>query len=602
MTDEHWGMGVPPPSEVPARRTPFDFTTRPEIVGTHGIVAAGHYLAALAGYRMLERGGNAVDAGVAAGLALEVLMPGRTGIGGEAPILIGPAGGWSGQPVVAVNGQGWAPRAATVDWFRGEGIDLIPGDGLLAATVPGAFGSFAAALRFGRLRLADVLEPAIELAEEGYPVYPEAARTIEASAARFLAEWPTSAEVYLPNGRPPAVDELLRMPAWARTFKALVDASLAAKAGGREAEIQAGLDFFYRGPVAEALVEFARGKEFRDATGKRHRGLFDLDDFAAYETRLEAPTRLDYRGVTVCKCGPWSQGPVFLQQLALLEGYDLGRLGHNSAEYIHTLVEAAKLAFADRERYYGDPTLAAVPLDALLSKEYAAKRRQLIDPAHASLEDRPGDLSPFAAPDPSGRPHTYRNDTTHLDAVDREGNVFACTPSGGWIPASPVVPSVGFPLGSRMQMFWLDPRHPNGLAPRKRPRTTLTPSLALRNGRPWLAFGTPGGDQQDQWTLQFFLNVVDFGMNLQEAIDAPAFDTSHFRSSFYPREAHTGRVTVEGRIAPDVRAALEARGHDIMVAGDWSSGRVTAVSIDYKRGILKGAASPRGMAAYAIGR
>jgi gamma-glutamyltranspeptidase/glutathione hydrolase len=233
-------------------------------------------------------------------------MPGRTGIGGEAPILIGPAGGWNGRPVVAVNGQGWAPRAATVDWFRGEGIDLIPGDGLLAGTVPGAFGAFATALlHFGRLRLADVLEPAIELAEEGWPVYPEAARTIEGAAPRFLEEWPTSAEVYLPNGRPPAVDELLRMPAWARTFKRVVDASLALT-GGREAGIQAGIDYFYRGPVAEALVDFARSNEFRDATGKRHRGLFDLDDFAAYETRLEAPVSLDYRGVTVCKCGPWS--------------------------------------------------------------------------------------------------------------------------------------------------------------------------------------------------------------------------------------------------------------------------------------------------------
>jgi gamma-glutamyltranspeptidase/glutathione hydrolase len=573
------------------------------IVGTHGIVAAGHYLAATAGFRILERGGNAIDAGVAAGLALEVLKPQSTGIGGEVPILIAPAGGWNGHPVVAVKGQGCAPRAATIDWFRREGIDLIPGDGFLPATVPGAFGAWATALlHFGRLTLADVLEPAIELAEEGFPVYGGLRDSLIANAEKFATQWPTTAAIYLPTGQSPALDDLIYQADWARTFKGVVTAEQQERAHGREAGIQAGIDHFYKGPIARTLVEFATSTEVLDASGRKHRALLSYEDFAAYQTTLEPAIGLEYRGYRVYKCGPWCQGPVFLQQLALLEGFDLAKLGHNSANYLHVLTEAAKLAFADREQYYGDPDFVAVPLDRLLSKDYAAERRRLIDWEKASAELRPGDAPVLVAADAGVRPSTYRGDTTHLDAVDDEGNFFAATPSGGWIPTSPVVAGLGFPLGTRGQMFSLDPSHPNALQPGKRPRTTLTPSLALRDGQTWLAFGTPGGDQQDQWTLQFFLNVVEFGMDLQAAIDAPTVHSLHFPSSFYPRDAHPNRLVVEARIGPDVRAALAARGHEVVERDDWTNGQVTAVELDRRQGVLRGAASPRGISAYAVGR
>ncbi|MGH2459026.1 MAG: gamma-glutamyltransferase family protein, partial [Chloroflexota bacterium] len=489
------------------------------------------------------------------------------------------------------------------DWFRQEKIDLIPGDGFLPATVPGAFGSWATALlHFGRLSLADVLEPAIELAEEGFPVYGGLRDSIVHNAEKFASQWPSSAAIYLPSGKPPALDDLIYQADWARTFKGVVEAERQARATGREAGIQAGLDHFYQGPIARALVDFAASTEVLDASGRAHRGLFSDDDFARYQTKVEPAIGLDYRGYRVFKCGPWCQGPVFLQQLALLEGFDLAKLGHNSAEYLHVLIEAAKLAFADREQYYGDPDFTTVPLDRLLSKEYAAARRRLIDRERASTELRPGDAPVLATADRGARPATYRGDTTHIDAVDAEGNLFAATPSGGWIPTSPVVPGLGFPLGTRGQMFSLNPSHPNALVPGKRPRTTLTPSLALRDGQPWLAFGTPGGDQQDQWTLQFFLNVVDFGFDLQAAIDLPTVHSQHFPSSFYPREAHPNRMVVEGRIAPGVRAGLVERGHEVVEGNPWAHGQVTAVELDRRQGVLRGAASPRGMSAYAVGR
>jgi len=578
------------------------FTTRPVVTGRHGVVAAGHYLAAVAGFTMYQKGGNAIDAGVAAGFALEVLKPQSTGIGGEVPILIAPSGGWNGKPVVSISGQGYSPRAMTIDWFRREGIDLIPGDGLLPAMVPGAFGAFATALmHFGRLTLADVLEPAIELARGGFAMYLNLQEAIAKGAERFQTDWTTTADVYMPDGRVPAIDEIIRQPKWAETFVGIVDAEIRHRELGREVAIQKAIDYFYKGPVAEQLVEFARNNEVTDVTGRRHRGFLTMDDFAGYKTLLEDPPCYTYRGITVYKCGPWTQGPVFLQQLALLEGFDLARMGHNSVDYIHTVVEASKLAFADREKYYGDPLFADVPLERLLSKEYNDERRKLIDRRWASRELRPGDAGPAALLSTADQPTTHRNDTTHLDTVDEEGNCMAATPSGGWIPSSPVVPSVGFPLGTRGQMFWLDERHPNGLQAHKRPRTTLTPSLAFRGGVPWMPFGTPGGDQQDQHTLQFFLNVVDFGMNLQAAIDAPSFHSVHFPSSCYPREAHPGRMIGEPRIDAEVRAHLTARGHEVQVAEDWTHGQVSAATRDPKTGLLSAAASPRTMVPYAIG-
>lgn len=580
---------------------PVPFATRPVLQGTLGMVAAGHYLAAAIGLNVLEKGGNAVDAGVAAGFAVALLKPQSVGIGGEVPILIHMAGQ---NRTVAINGQGWAPRAATIDWFRSRGISLIPSDGFLPATVPAQFASWCTALQhFGTASLADVLGPAVDLAEGGFPMYAALHNAILKVAGRYSAEWPTSAALYLQGGRPAAEGTLIRNPEWARTLKGAIDASLRASSNGREAAIQAAVDYFYTGPVAQSAVEFSSRNAFRDDSGEAHTGLLALEDFAEYGahgTRIEDPVRAAYRGIEVVKCGPWSQGPVFLQQLKLLEGFELKTLGHNTAEYLHIYLESAKLAFADREQYYGDPAFVQVPLDRLLSDDYAAERRALIDERHASLEQRPGTVGAASAGAAQRWP-VVTGDTTHVDAVDRHGNLFSATPSGGWIGSSPVVEGLGFPLGTRGQMFYLDERHANALVPGKRPRTTLTPSLALREGQPWLAFGTPGGDQQDQWSLQFFLNVVDFGMDLQEALDAPTVQSTHFPGSFYPHQSVPGGVRVEDRIPPEVRDELIARGHRVSVDGPWSHGQVTAVAYD-PSGVLSAAASPRGRVAYAMGR
>lgn len=574
------------------------FTTRPIITGRRGVVTAGHYLAAQAGMEVLRDGGNAIDAGVAMGFCLAVLEPQNNGIAGESPTLTYHAK--SGR-TVAISGQGTAPAAATIDWFRGQGISLIPGDGLLAATVPSQVSNWILALsEFGTLPLERVLAPALELAREGFPVYHGLRRCILANERRYREEWPGSAEVYLPEGRVPEWGDLLRVPKWAEAFELLVRAEREAS-GPRERRLEAARDVFYRGPIAEEIAAFCRDHAFVDATGSARRGLLAYDDLAAYRSRVEAPVSLEYEGLEVHKCGPWSQGPVFLQQLALLRGFDLRSLGHNTPDYIHTWIECAKLAFADREFYYGDPEFADVPLPRLLSEEYNRARRALIDPNRADLRLRPGAAGPRPLELILGDARSYDGDTTHLDAIDAEGNMIAATPSGGWIPSSPVIPALGFPLGTRAQMFSLDPRHPNALQPGKRPRTTLTPSLVTRQGRPWMVFGTPGGDQQDQWTLQFFLNVVQFGMSIQEALDAPTFHSQHFPSSFYPRAQYPGRVVVEERIPEAVRAELERRGHEVVVTGPWSNGRVLAIRTDPARGVIFGGASPRLETGYALG-
>ena len=576
------------------------FTTRPVLMGTHGMVTAGHYLAAAAGFRMLEKGGNAIDAGVAAGFAVNALEPQSNGIGGEAPILIYSA---RQQRVYAINGQGFAPKAATIDWFKSRGINLIPGDGFLSATVPGAFGAWLTALQhFGNLSLKEVLSPAIELTEEGFPMYAELHNAIGNLAGKFRDEWPSSARVYLPHNHPPTVGELFRNVDWANTFKGAINVEIKNRHRGREAAIESARDYFYRGEIAERIVKFAQRTKIRDVSGQENSGLLAADDFHVYHTKVETPVMLNYRGYDVYKCSTWCQGPVFLQQLAQLEGYDISSLDHNSADYIHTVVESAKLAFADREKYYGDPDFTAVPLNRLLSKAYAAERRQLISPKEASTHLRPDDSPAIQLESGESHPDVYTGDTTHLDAIDSEGNMMAATPSGGWIPSSPVIEGLGFPLGTRGQMFYLDVNHANALVPHKRPRTTLTPSLVMKDGNPFMVFGTPGGDCQDQWTLQFFLNFVDFGMDIQEAIDAPNFHTRHFPSSFYPHNAEPGSIVLEGRIPESVRSELADRGHQISVAGDWSHGRVLGITFDSKTGVISAGASPRAQIAYAMGR
>ena len=578
------------------------FTTRPVITGRQGVVAAGHYLAASAGMDILRRGGNAIDAAVAMGLCCDVLEPELVGIGGESPILIYHA---ATERVVAINGQGVAPRAATIEWFRDQAIDLIPGDGLLPATVPSQIDNWITALsRFGTLSLEAVLSPAIELAREGFALNHRLRLTLLDSAERFAAEWPASKEIYLPGERVPDWGDRQRNLPWADTFEKLIEAERAAAGRGRVAALEAARDVFYKGFVAERIADFCREGSCTDATGRAHHGLLTYEDLADYQARVEDPITINYNGLDVYKCGPWTQGPVFLQQLRLLEGFDLQGAGHNTADYIHTWIECAKLAFADREFFYGDPDFVDVPLEHLLSKAYAEERRRLIDPRRASMALRPG--GPGAVgPRPMklilGDERVYNGDTTHVCAIDSAGNMMAATPSGGWIQSSPVIPGLGFPLGTRGQMFSLDPHHPNALQPGKRPRSTLTPSLVMKGNRPWMVYGTPGGDQQDQWTLQFFLNLVHFGMGIQEAIDAPTFHSLHFPSSFYPRAQFPGRVVVEDRIPEKVRIELERRGHEVVVAEPWSNGRVLGIRIDPDRGLIFGGASPRGETAYAIG-
>src|SRR5262245_23711893 len=396
----------------PAMPRSGGFTTRPVYMGMHGVIASGHYLAARAGQRMFDKGGNAIDAAVASGFALNVLEPQSCGIGGEVPILVYSAKDGKAH---AISGQGFAPKAATVDWFRKAGITIIPGDGFLPATVPDAFGSWAfALLRFGNLTLKDVLEPAIDYTDPGFPVYPGLRDAIAGLEKKFREEWPTSAEVYLPDGRVPAVGEILRNKDWAATMKKVVEVETRERKRGREAAIQAAIDYWYKGEPAERIVAFMQETEVREASRNKHRGLFTKEDFAAWKPELHEPVTVRYRGLDVYKCGPWTQGPVFLQQLRLLEDYDLAKLGHNSANHIHTVIEAAKLAFADRERFYGDPKFVDVPLQWLLSKEYADARRKLIDPKKASLEMRPGH-GPKSKPEeqPPGLPETFRGDTTH---------------------------------------------------------------------------------------------------------------------------------------------------------------------------------------------
>ena len=561
---------------------------------------------------VLEKGGNAFDAAVAAGLVLGVVEPHMSGPGGEVPVIGFDA---SQAEVFVLNGQGPAPGSATIGAFGDLGLDLIPGAGLLPACVPAAFGTWMLLLASrGRLRLREVMEYAIGYAADGYPVVPGISAAIGSVAEVFRQHWPASAALYLADGVP-APGSRFANPGLAATYRQILHEAEAAGTG-REAQIEAARRAFYEGFVAEAAGEYLRRAQVADGTGEPHRAFLTAADLAAWRAGAEPPVTFDFAGVTVCKTQPWGQGPVFLQQLALLARFGLADMPPGGTEYVHTVVECAKLAFADREAWYGDPRFASVPLEALLSAKYAAQRRGLVGPS-ASAELRPGSpggaeprlpgfvTSPVLVPPAggmgSGEPTlTHSSDTCHLDVADRFGNLVAATPSGGWLQSSPVIPGLGFCLGTRAQMFTLTPGLPNSLEPGKRPRTTLSPGLALRAGEPYLAFGTPGGDQQDQWSLSFFLNHVQFGMNLQEAIDAPAFHTTHFPSSFWPRASFPAAVDVEDRAGPGVIEGLRARGHEVTVAAPWSLGRVSAVARD--GGMLYAAANARGMQGYAVGR
>ena len=575
-------------------------TLYPLVMGGHAMIATEHYLSAAAGARMFALGGNAIDAAVAATFVEGIVNPHLNTIGGEAPILVRPAGTTR---VLAINGNTAAPARATIDYYRSLDLTLIPGHGLLAAGVPAAFDALVTALEnFGTFSLAQVVEPALELSEEGFPAHdgligdPAKATfltgttemaSLRANARHFLKRWPSTSQIYLPDGRVPETGERIKNPALAKLFRHLLDAEARAKTGGdRSAGLGAARERFYNGDIAAEIVNWS------EANG----GLLAADDLARFKTKIEDPLTIDYHGYSIFKCRPWSQGPVFLQQLRLLEGFDLRALGHNSAQYLHYIIEAAKLAFADREAYYGDPDFVDVPINGLLSKEYAELRRRLIDPARALVDPaRPGDpLGMRALADTPIQARSWGPGTVHVDAADRRGNVIAITPSGGWIPSSPVIDSLGFPLGTRLQSFHLDQTHPNGLAPGKRPRTTLTPSLATGPDGRCIAFGTPGGDNQDQWTLQFFLNLVHFGMNLQEAIEAPRVASAHMPITFYPHVAQPGLMRVEERIGQSVRDDLASRGHQVESMSPYCEGFVLAVEHDSATGLLRGGADPRG--------
>jgi gamma-glutamyltranspeptidase/glutathione hydrolase len=591
------------------------FTTRPEILGTFGVVASTHWIASAVGMSMLEKGGNAFDAAVAAGFVLQVVEPHLVGPGGDMPAIIYSA---KHGKVEVICAQGPAPAAATIEHYRAQGLKLIPGDGLLATVIPGSFDGWMLMLRdYGRLSVRDVLEPAIYYAEHGHPVLPRVADIIAGLAAFFEKEWPTSHEIWLPGGKPPAPHSNFRNPALAQTWKRVIAEAEGKR--GREAQVEAARAAFYRGFVAEAIQAYLDKAEVMDASGDRHKGVLTANDMATWSASVEAPVTYDYHGWTVAKIGPWGQGPAFLQMLSILKGTDLASMDPVGAEFVHTVTEAMKLAFADREVYYGDPNFCDVPLTHLLSDSYAAERRSLIG-STASLDLRPGRISGFepqlkrtmemlAAESRTGAVYEpamahlsqERGDTVHVDVIDREGNMVSVTPSGGWLQSSPAVPGLGFCLNSRAQMFWLEPGLPSSLVPGKRPRTTLTPSLALHEGRPTLAFGTPGGDQQEQWQLPFFLRHVHHGLNLQQAIDQALFHTAHFPGSFYPRTSEPGSLIAEANFDAGVLDELRRRGHRLTVSDPWTIGRMTAARRDAD-GLLRAAATPRLMQAYAVGR
>ncbi|WP_030242363.1 MULTISPECIES: gamma-glutamyltransferase family protein [unclassified Streptomyces] len=609
----------------------MQFTTRPTLQGTFGMVSSTHWLASQAAMAVLEDGGNAYDAAVAGAFVLHVVEPHLNGPAGEVPILLAPSGG----EVRVLCGQGVAPAGATVAHYRSLGLDLVPGTGPLAAAVPGAFDAWMLLLRdHGTKSLSDVLTYAIGYAEHGHAPVERVGEAVETVRELFETEWTSSAHVYLPGGKAPRPGQLFRNPVLAATWKRLLAET--AGAGDREARIEAAREVWRTGFIAEALVRQA-GRPTMDTSGERHTGTLTAADLAAWSAGYETPVTYDWNGWTLCKPGPWSQGPVLLQQLALLPP-ELPPYG--SADYVHLLVENCKLAMADREAWYGDAT--EVPLDDLLSDAYNAARRALVG-ERASHELRPGspggrtprlsaharvagaaqegfDALGIGEPTVAGSPAnpvpgepgiaadgTTRGDTCHLDVVDRWGNMVAATPSGGWLQSNPVVPELGFPLGTRLQMAWLEEGLPSTLTPGRRPRSTLSPSIALRDGVPVMAFGTPGGDQQDQWQTHFFLAValrarVRGGPDLQGAIDGPNWHNDSFPGSFYPRGMRPGSVTVESRTDPSVVRELRRRGHEVTIGGPWSEGRLCVVARDPETGVLSAAANSRGMQGYAVGR
>lgn len=592
------------------------FDTRPVLRGTFGMVSSTHWLASATGMRMLEAGGNAFDAAVAAGFALQVLEPHFNGPGGECPVICYER---STDRVHVLDGQGAVPQAATLDTFARLGHDRVPGTGPLTSTVPGAVHAWLTLLeRFGRLGIEEVLAPAIAYAEQGIPTLPRLHTALRNMQPTFTALWPSSVEAYLTGGVP-SVGAPYANPTLARTYTRLVEEGL--RAGSqRERRIVAARTAFYEGFVAEAIDAFATRPTI-DVAGAPSPLLVTGDDMARHRTAVEAPTTYVQDGLEVCKPGPWSQGPVFLQQLALLDACGFDRYDPTDPECLHTVIEVAKLAFADREAWYGDPRAVDVPLDDLLSGTYARERARLVG-EHASTELRPGAPGgrqprlPAALPAtdaPSGNSgaafgepvvpdRLHARDTCCVVVVDAEGNAVSAMPSGGWLQSSPAIPGLGFSLGTRAQMTWLEKGLASTLRPGARPRTTLSPTMVRDEHGVRLAFGSPGGDRQDQWALQFFLAWQHGLGGLQGCVDAPHVTTNHFPTSFFPRMARPGDVAVEERVGAAAVDGLRARGHSVSVSKSWSQGRVCVVGVERASGWLVAAADPRGQQAYAAGR
>ncbi|MFZ6992899.1 gamma-glutamyltransferase family protein [Curtobacterium sp. RRHDQ66] len=617
-------------STNPAFVQPSAHTTRPDLQGTFGMAAATHWIATASAQAVLERGGNAFDAAVAGAFVLHVVEPHLNGPGGDMTAVFATAEDKT--PTVLV-GQGPAPAGATPEHFRAEGLDLVPGSGALAAAVPGAVDAWLLLLRdHGTWELADVLAFAIGYARDGHPVAPRVVATIATVQDLFRDHWPSSAARWLPGGTVPVPGSVIRNETWAAVLDRLVDAGSAHTGGSaddRVARIDAARDAWSSGFVAEAIDRFVRAPH-RHASGTDHAGVIRASDMAAFRASYEPATTAEFRGYTVAKTGPWGQGPALLQTLRMLEPFDDALLDPSTVAGAHTIVEAQKLAMADREAYYGDHD---VPMDELLGDAYTDARRALIGD-RASHEFRPGTTAdgPSTLPPlretytPGGEPVAgvgeptvpapvedrgepivmetgeTRGDTVHIDVVDRWGNIVSATPSGGWLQSSPTVPELGFCLGTRMQMTWLEEGTASTLRPGERPRTTLTPTLVLRDGAPVVALGSPGGDQQDQWQLLFLLRTIVGGYSPQQAIDAPALHTTSFPGSFWPRTWTPGGLVVEDRLGEDVIAGLEELGHVVTRAGDWALGRLSCVTRDPATGVLGAAANPRGAQGHAAGR
>jgi gamma-glutamyltranspeptidase/glutathione hydrolase len=609
------------------------FTTRPEIVGTQAVVASTHWLASQTAMGVLERGGNAFDAAVAGGFVLQVVEPHLNGPGGEVPILL-----WSEreQRAVSICGQGPAPAAASAAAFRQMGFEQVPGIGLLPATVPGAFAAWMVMLRdHGTWSLADVLAPAIGYARDGFPLIARAVQAIVAVQELFRQQWTSSAAIWLPDGQVPTPGALFQQPQLAATYERLVRQAQS-EGDTRCSRIDAAIRIWHEGFVAREIDSYYRTTQVQDTSGQKNAGLLRYEDLAAWRPTTQEPLRMDFGRYTVAKCGFWSQGPALLQQLGMLRHAGLGAHAPDSAGFVHRIAEAAKLAMADRMAWYGvAPGASAQAQAALLSDAYLRARWSQVGD-QASREIRPGapggqapvwpDLDvarrtlltadtrfgigePTFAALPPVREWVEREvfvgDTCHIDVVDRHGNMVAATPSGGWLSSSPAIPALGFAINTRLQMSWTDEGLPNTVTPGVAPCTSLSPSLAFRDGEPYMVFGTPGGDQQDQWSTAFFLRHAVHGMNLQQAIDAPAWHIDHFPSSFWPRQITLNKLIVEARFAAAQVDALRGAGHDVKVGEPWSEGRLSACSRERDargRIVLRAAANPRGMQGYAVGR